>query len=351
MTAMVALIAGLRGRISVLLVEHDMDAVFALADRIRRLVAGREIATGSPRRFARIPAFALRIWVRRRSARLGSANARSRVSWKDIADAGDDKDPRRAGYAGRPRLHHAANGGDRAAEGQSFRDCHPGLRTLDRAGRLRAATAAVQPPGGNDAGGGVSSPRNRRLVRGTGCLAPHRDQAGEPGYCSGHHVGSGRLPADCLPFDVVRGDHTKACTGRRYSARRDSAGDGGVPYDLSRGLGISARYPRRRQSQYARLAAFPVGTSTWPRAMGSLPRRPFYICIKASPTWLMHASIRIIEISACTLRCWCIAKMRQIGWVQSCCAAKPILLQPATETRSVRDSGFCILSRSGRLGD
>ena len=35
-TAMVALIAGLRGRISVLLVEHDMDAVFALADRIQR---------------------------------------------------------------------------------------------------------------------------------------------------------------------------------------------------------------------------------------------------------------------------------------------------------------------------
>ena len=39
-TAMVALIAGLRGRISVLLVEHDMDAVFALADRIQRAGCG-----------------------------------------------------------------------------------------------------------------------------------------------------------------------------------------------------------------------------------------------------------------------------------------------------------------------
>ena len=31
-----------------LLVEHDMDAVFALADRVTVLVYGRAIATGDP---------------------------------------------------------------------------------------------------------------------------------------------------------------------------------------------------------------------------------------------------------------------------------------------------------------
>jgi branched-chain amino acid transport system ATP-binding protein len=44
---MVDLLHGLKDRVSMLLVEHDMDAVFALADRISVLVYGRVIATGT----------------------------------------------------------------------------------------------------------------------------------------------------------------------------------------------------------------------------------------------------------------------------------------------------------------
>jgi len=45
---LVALLRSLRGRFGVLLVEHDMPAVFALADRISVLVYGRIIVTGPP---------------------------------------------------------------------------------------------------------------------------------------------------------------------------------------------------------------------------------------------------------------------------------------------------------------
>ena len=45
---MIELIGKVRAKVTVLLVEHDMDAVFRLADRITVLVNGRVIATGTP---------------------------------------------------------------------------------------------------------------------------------------------------------------------------------------------------------------------------------------------------------------------------------------------------------------
>lgn len=44
---MVTLIEGLRDSLTIILIEHDMDAVFRLADRVSVLVYGRVLATGS----------------------------------------------------------------------------------------------------------------------------------------------------------------------------------------------------------------------------------------------------------------------------------------------------------------
>jgi len=46
--AVTQMLRGLKGRYTILLVEHDMDAVFALADRISVLVYGRVMFTGTP---------------------------------------------------------------------------------------------------------------------------------------------------------------------------------------------------------------------------------------------------------------------------------------------------------------
>ena len=52
---MEALIGVVRQRSTVLLIEHDVDAVFRLADRVSVLVGGRIIATGAPAEVRRDP--------------------------------------------------------------------------------------------------------------------------------------------------------------------------------------------------------------------------------------------------------------------------------------------------------
>jgi branched-chain amino acid transport system ATP-binding protein len=45
---MVETLRALKRELTILLIEHDMEAVFALADRITVLVYGRVIASGAP---------------------------------------------------------------------------------------------------------------------------------------------------------------------------------------------------------------------------------------------------------------------------------------------------------------
>ncbi len=56
---MIGFIKQLKGRMAVILVEHDMDAVFSLADRVMVLAAGKVVACGPPAEIRADPAVRL----------------------------------------------------------------------------------------------------------------------------------------------------------------------------------------------------------------------------------------------------------------------------------------------------
>jgi branched-chain amino acid transport system ATP-binding protein len=55
---MSGLIGSLRGEVAVLLIEHDVDAVFRLADTVSVLVSGHVVASGKPEDVRRDPVVA-----------------------------------------------------------------------------------------------------------------------------------------------------------------------------------------------------------------------------------------------------------------------------------------------------
>jgi branched-chain amino acid transport system ATP-binding protein len=52
---MVALVRGLKGRYTVVLIEHKMDIIMAISDRISVMHFGRLIAEGTPAEIQRDP--------------------------------------------------------------------------------------------------------------------------------------------------------------------------------------------------------------------------------------------------------------------------------------------------------
>ena len=87
--AMVRAAGAAQGRLAICLVEHDMDAVFALADRITVMVYGRVIATGAPGAIRADPVRACWRAYRRRGAPPLEAGCSKSRAWKPgMATAG-----------------------------------------------------------------------------------------------------------------------------------------------------------------------------------------------------------------------------------------------------------------------
>src|SRR5438046_734256 len=200
---MIALLERIRARITMLLVEHDMDAVFRLADRVSVLVSGRVIASGAPtairahpgekrnhpfpwrahRRAASRPHRALRYRARpgrtpdlpqpERAGEFGRVRRKPQRDARPVdARQGAGILPRARGAHGQPRQpalgRRAADARHRSGAHDQSASPHP--RRSDRGARAAGARGDLEMP--RNAEGGRPDDPGDRQVRG----APRRDR-------------------------------------------------------------------------------------------------------------------------------------------------------------------------------
>ncbi len=164
--------ARLKGRFPMVLVEHDMTAVFALADRISVLIYGRILASGTPdagagRSGRSSPPISATRWseamlaVEQLAAAYGPAQVLFDVTLRGRRRRGrDPARPQRHGQDHHHPHHHGPGAGDRRRGDVRRPHAHRAPALRDRAGRARSR--ARRPADLPDPDGGGEPGRDRR---------------------------------------------------------------------------------------------------------------------------------------------------------------------------------------------
>ena len=143
---MIELLKVLKTEMTILLVEHDMDAVFALADRISVLVNGERIATGPPTKSAQRGGSHRVSWRGRRLmlkvAGLQASYGRSRYfRYRPRSGRGRDRDTARPKRHGQDHHHPFDHGTYRAGEGALNSPGAPSRATRRKPSRAPASAS------------------------------------------------------------------------------------------------------------------------------------------------------------------------------------------------------------------
>ena len=239
-----ALLAGLKGRFAIVLVEHDMDAVFALADRITVLVYGRVIATRpARRRFAPTRRCAAPISARRRDTpRPDAARSKSRLE----AGYGDGRvlfGVDLAVGAGEVVTLLGRNGMGKTTTFSAIMGIvrpQAGTVRLRRRGDRRSAALPHRPARARPGAG-----RAADLSEPDGARKPRRDGRRHAGRAAGTSTRCSSCSRRCASGSPPR----RAALGRRAADAGDRAGadDQPAPAAARRGhRGSGAAHPRPR---------------------------------------------------------------------------------------------------------